>query len=138
MLQHQSPSGNPAPALADPAKASAMNRFELTEIAIRDGCREIAVTGELDMAVADRLQQAIAGCEADQILVSLEECRFIDSTGIAVLLRAHRGEGPRLVAHSPSGQVLRILEVSGLTGNGFVFADREQALQALQVGTVAL
>lgn len=106
--------------------------FQITETEIEDGCREIAVDGELDLAVSDRLQQAIAGCKADRILVSLEECRFIDSTGIALLLRAHRSENSRVVVHSPSGQVLRILEVTGLTGNGLVFADREQALRAVE------
>jgi hypothetical protein len=35
-----------------------------------------------------------------------------------------------VVVHSTSGQVLRVLEVTGLTGNGLVFGDREQALLA--------
>lgn len=105
--------------------------FRLTESVIEDGCREIEVEGELDLAVADRLQQALAGCRDDRILISLRSCQFIDSTGLAVILNAGRADGCRIVLHSPRDQVLRVLEVTGLTANGLVFADREQALSAL-------
>jgi anti-anti-sigma factor len=81
--------------------------------------------------VSDQLQEAIAGCEAEQILIGLEACQFIDSTGIAVIFRAHRSEDSRVLVHSPRDQVLRVLEVTGLTADGLVFADREQALSAL-------
>jgi anti-anti-sigma factor len=131
MFHDQSPNGDSASVAAGLAEVETVGRFELTETEIGDGCREIEVAGELDLAVSDRLQRAIAGCQADQILISLAECRFIDSTGIALLVRAHHGEDSRVVVHSPSGQVLRILEVTGLTGNGLVFTDREQALQGL-------
>jgi anti-anti-sigma factor len=135
MFHDQRPSGDPAPISADFPGVAAVSRFKLTETEIGDGCREIEVTGELDLAVSDRLQQAIAGCHGDRILISLEACQFIDSTGIALILRAHRSENSRVVVHSPAGQVLRVLEVTGLTGNGLVFADREQALLTL-VGPV--
>lgn len=108
-----------------------MRRFNLTETVVEDGCREIEVEGELDLAVADRLQQAIADCRGDQILISLESCQFIDSTGIAVILEANSGNEARVVLHSPGGQVLRVLELTGLTSNGLVFADREEALSAV-------
>ena len=112
-----------------------MRRFKLAEVEIEDGCREIAVEGELDLAVADRLQQAIADCQGDRILISLESCQFIDSTGIAVVLAANSGSDSPVVLHSPCGQVLRVLELTGLTSNGLVFADREEALSAV-VGSV--
>ena len=107
-----------------------MNRFALTETEAGDGCREIHIEGELDLAVCDRLQEAI-GSQDDRILIDLEECRFIDSSAIAVILRAHSCERSRVVVHSHGGQVLRVLEITGLTGNGLVFEDREQALRAL-------
>ncbi len=131
MFHDQRPSGDLAPISADVAGVAAVSRFKLTETEIGDGCREIEVAGELDLAVSDRLQRAIADCQDDQILISLEACQFIDSAGIALILRAHRSENSRVVVHSPSGQVLRLLEVTGLTGNGLVFADREQALLTL-------
>lgn len=107
------------------------SRFKLTEAEIADGCREIAVEGELDLAVSDRLQQAIDDCGADRILIDLGPCQFIDSTGIFLILRAHRAGDPQLLVHSPRSQVLRLFEVTGLTGRGLVFPDRAQALAAL-------
>jgi anti-anti-sigma factor len=108
-----------------------VSRFALTEVDIDDGCREIRVAGELDLAVAAQLQEAIDRCEGDRILIDLESCHFIDSTGIAVILNAHRGGGAPVLAHSPRAQVHRVLELTGLTSNGLVFADRQEALAAV-------
>jgi anti-anti-sigma factor len=106
--------------------------FRVAEHEIGPGRREIRVEGELDLAVADRLQEAIERCRGTETLISLEDCEFIDSTGIAVIVRAHRewadDGGGRIVAHSPRGQVLRVLDVTGLTGIGLVFESREAAL----------
>jgi anti-anti-sigma factor len=129
MFRDPRPRGEPDPIPADSAVA-AIGRFELTETEAGTGWREIHVEGELDLAVCDRLQEAI-GSQDDCVLIDLEGCRFIDSTAISAILRAHSREGSRVVVHSPAGQVLRVLEITGLTGNGLVFGDREQALQAL-------
>jgi anti-sigma B factor antagonist len=105
--------------------------FTLSEREIDPGCREIRVEGELDLAVADRLQAVIARRQGDQTLIDLEDCEFIDSTGIAVIVRAHRAwadGGGRFVVHSPSAQVLRILTITGLSGIGLIFESREAAL----------
>jgi anti-anti-sigma factor len=110
------------------------NAFQLSELELEPGIREIAVAGELDLAVADRLTDAIDRAVDADTLVSLEACEFIDSSGLAVILRAHqlgRASGRRVVIHSPSKPVLRVLEVTGLTGKEFVFADRAAALAAL-------
>jgi anti-anti-sigma factor len=108
------------------------SRFELSERQIASGCLEIGIGGELDLAVADRLAEAIARCGEDQILIDLTDCEFIDSTGIAVIVRAHRARandgGGRIVAHSPSHQVRRVLGVTGLLGNGLVFESLSEAL----------
>jgi anti-anti-sigma factor len=109
--------------------------LKVTERRLADGATEIEVAGELDLSVADQLQAAIDGARTGTTLIDLSRCTFIDSTGIAVILRAHRlrkEDGGRLVAHSPSRQVLRVLAVTGLTGNGLVFADRDEASAALR------
>jgi anti-anti-sigma factor len=110
---------------------SHLQPFRVTKQELDSGY-EIRVEGELDLAVADRLQDAIARCADRQTLVDLGDCEFIDSTGIAVIVRAHRERaddgGPRLVVHSPSDQVLRVLITTGLTGIGLVFGSREEAL----------
>jgi anti-anti-sigma factor len=123
--------GDLAAGSKDAARAAAGSRFGLTETEVGDGCREIKVEGELDLAVSDRLQRAIAACQSNRILIDLESCRFIDSTAIALIVKAHCEGNSRVVVHSPRDQVLRVLEITGLTGNGIVFADREQALLAV-------
>jgi len=54
-----------------------------------------------------------------------------DSTGIAVIVRAHQrfaNEGRRLVVCCPTDQTARVLEVTGLTENGLVFSSIDDAL----------
>jgi anti-anti-sigma factor len=112
-----------------------MRAFRLVEREIGPDCREILVEGELDLAVAEQLRQALEGSASDctQILVGLENCDFIDSTGIAVVVQAHRQfaeEGRRVVLYAPTSQVLRVLSVTGLTANGLVFESAAEALAA--------
>lgn len=113
-----------------------MQRFHVTERDLKPGCREIQVQGELDLAVAGELDEILATAveQCSQVLVGLERCDFIDSSGIAVILRAHNRmekEGHRLVVYAPTEQVLRVLSMTGLTGNGLVFSTAEEALGSL-------
>ena len=119
-----------------------MQNFKLTELDPHSGCREIRVEGELDLAVADRLQDALdrAGSEYARVLIGLESCEFIDSTGIAVILRAHNQlaeEGRQVAVYGPTSQVLRVLSITGLTGNRLVFESAKQALLAVTVGSAS-
>jgi anti-sigma B factor antagonist len=113
-----------------------MQRFKVDERDLQPGCRDIQVEGELDLAVAGQLDEiltaAIGSCS--RVLVGLERCAFIDSSGIAVILRAHNRmeeEGNRLAVYAPTAQVLRVLSMTGLTSNGLVFETVEDALNAL-------
>jgi anti-anti-sigma factor len=136
MSHGQRHAGDLASGSAGSARAAMVSRFALTEVEIADSCREIQVEGELDLAVAAQLQEAIDRCPSERILIGLVSCQFIDSSGIAVILNAHRGTGSRILVHSPRGQVHRVLDLTGLTGNGLVFANREQALSAVGVLTL--
>jgi anti-anti-sigma factor len=114
-----------------------MQSFRLTEIDLDSGCREIQVEGELDLAVADRLQACLDRIDSEDgaVLIDLEQCQFIDSTGIAVILHAYNRlaeRGQQVMVCAPSDQVLRILSVTGLTGNGLVFESAAAALARLQ------
>jgi len=109
--------------------------FRLTERDLRLKCREIQVEGELDLSVAAQLAQRLAraGEECKHVLVSLENCEFIDSTGIAVIVHARNQlaeRGGQVAVCAPSNQVLRVLSVTGLTSNGLVFESAEDALSA--------
>jgi anti-sigma B factor antagonist len=117
---------------------SHLRAFKLIEKDLRAGCREIQVEGELDLAVAEQLAQALerARSAGGMILVGLGKCDFIDSTGIAAIVQAHNRfaeEGVRVVICAPSDQVLRVLSITGLTANGLVFENVEEALA--QIGS---
>ncbi len=113
-----------------------MQRFKVSARDLRPGTRDVQIEGELDLAVADQLDEVLATAveECSQVLVGLERCAFIDSSGIAVILRAHnrmQEDGNRLVVYAPTDQVLRVLSMTGLTDNSLVFASAEEALAAL-------
>ena len=100
-----------------------------------DRC-ELQLEGELDLWSVERLQAVLqrVARENDAVLVGLERCEFVDSTGIALFLQARRqleGKGGRLVLYGCSEQVLRIFTVAGLTDAGIVFAARDEALAEL-------
>lgn len=113
-----------------------MQRFNVTERDLRPGCRDIQIEGELDLAVAGQLDEVLTAAveQCERILVGLERCAFIDSSGIAVILRAHNRmeeEGNRLAVYAPTAQVLRVLSMTGLTNNGLVFDSAAEALTAV-------
>jgi anti-sigma B factor antagonist len=114
---------------------SHLRAFNLTERDLRPGWREIQVEGELDLAVAEQLVDALtrAKSECQHLLIGLEGCEFIDSTGLAAIVHAHNEfaeRGGRVAVCSPAAQVRRVLSVTGLTSNGLVFESTEEALSA--------
>jgi anti-sigma B factor antagonist len=81
----------------------------------------IAVAGELDLASAPQLEEALlprlrAGADVVLDLTALE---FMDSTGVRVIVAAHLAAQEHagrfaLVRTAPEGAVARVLEISGL------------------------
>jgi anti-anti-sigma factor len=124
--------GETAPPAPSPSGASKpkLPVFRLTGRDLDGDFREVAVEGELDLAVADRLKAEIGAGGGRAVLVDLSRCTFIDSTGLAVVLLARR-DGERIAIHSPSAPVRRILAVAGLTGDGVVFESRDEAMSGL-------
>ena len=113
-----------------------MQRFNVTTKDLRPGCRDIQIEGELDLAVAGQLDGVLAAAvdECNCVLVGLERCAFIDSSGIAVILRAHNRmeeNGKRLAVYGATDQVERVLSMTGLTSNGLVFHSAEEAFAAV-------
>jgi anti-sigma B factor antagonist len=80
----------------------------------------IAVTGELDLATSPELEEQLLGAlhaDADVVILDLRELEFMDSTGLSVLVKAHRAaeEGARrlyLIKGPP--QVQRLLSLTGV------------------------
>ena len=110
--------------------------LQIAEASIGPDRCELQLEGELDLWSVERLQavlQRVAG-ENDAILVGLESCHFVDSTGIALFLQARRqleDKGGRLLLYGCSEQVLRIFTVAGLTDAGLVFGSRDEAIAEL-------
>jgi anti-sigma B factor antagonist len=82
--------------------------------------RVIAVSGELDLSTAPDLERpleaAVDGGETP-VLIDLSKCEFIDSTGIALIVRAWQrlnGDNAGLAICCPTDQVRRVLGISGL------------------------
>jgi anti-sigma B factor antagonist len=118
-----------------------MQTFRLIERDLEDGQREVRIEGELDLAVAEQLQELLAGSDEELVVIDLATCEFIDSTGIAVIVQASRAaaeDGRRVVAHSPTAQVLRVLTLTGLTANGLVFTSLEEASSRVSSAKVLL
>jgi anti-anti-sigma factor len=78
------------------------------------------VIGEIDAHTADVLRaQLLPDADGDDVRIDLSAVTFIDSSGLRVLLEAHRTlqqAGRRLVLVAPSRHVVRLFEVTGLTG----------------------
>lgn len=99
----------------------------------------IAVRGELDLSTAPTLEQPLVAAQegGESVVIDLTECEFIDSTGIALIVRAWQqieaGEDHRqLVICSRKDQVQRVLEISGLNNSIPVLASRDEGLSALR------
>jgi anti-anti-sigma factor len=113
-----------------------MQRFKVTSKELQPDCRDIQIEGELDLAVAGQIDEVLTAAvdECNRVLVGLERCAFIDSSGIAVILRAHnrmQENGNRLAVYGATAQVQRILSMTGLTANGLVFHSAEEAVAAI-------
>lgn len=117
--------------------------FEASAAQLEDGIRVIAVRGELDLSTAPALEgpldDAISAGDA-LVLVDLSNCEFIDSTGIALIVRAWQqldrtaeGEGSgQVVICSYNDQVRRVLEITGLELSIPIHRTRDEALAALR------
>ena len=87
----------------------------------RDGGRtRVALSGELDIASAEQLDEGLAGVEGDAgetLVLDLRGVEFIDSTGIRAVIAADvraRADGRRLVVVRGAKAVERVLSLTQL------------------------
>jgi anti-anti-sigma factor len=117
--------------------------FEASVAQLADGVRVVAVRGELDLSTAPGLEEPLEEAVSDAdglVLIDLSECEFIDSTGIALIVRAwqrlDRGAGGdgggRVIICSDNEQVRRVLEITGLELSIQIHSSRDEALAALR------
>ncbi len=116
--------------------------FAVDSQELGDGIRAFTVHGELDMSTAPdlegKLDEALAG-SGTSIVLDLGECEFIDSTGIALIVRAWQrldGNGDaghgRLVLCCVNHQVRRLLKITGVEGSIPMHERRDDALADLR------
>jgi anti-anti-sigma factor len=113
--------------------------FEVKVGDLEHGVRTISVRGELDLSTAPDLEgplEQTVESEEGSVLIDLSQCEFIDSTGIALIVRAWQrldgGEnGHSLVLCSQNDQVRRVLEITGLELSIPVHPTRDEAISAL-------
>jgi len=93
-------------------------RMQLVEVAPG----EFKVSGEVDAHSAESFGTALTtvGDQTTAVMVDMSDVTFMDSSGLRVLVEAQqRAEsgGPSLVLRSPSRQITRLLDLTGLTEN---------------------
>jgi anti-anti-sigma factor len=81
----------------------------------------MVVVGEVDASSAAHLRQIFEEIRSEvrgDVILDLGLVWFMDSTGLSFLVAAHRQlkvQGARLVVFSPTAQVRRIFQITGLT-----------------------
>ena len=91
----------------------------------------VSPSGEIDIATADELDDALA--QNRDTVLDLSEVSFMDSTGLRTLVSVHNrlGEaGARFRIVVPSGPVRRIIEITGLSGALDLVGTRAAALSS--------
>ena len=118
--------------------------FEVKNEALEDGVLAFTVNGELDLNTAPQLDEpleaALSADDGASVLIDLSSCEFIDSTGIALIVRAWQrvdrdggGEGSgRLVICCSNDQVQRLLKITGVESSISMHGDRDSALAELR------
>jgi anti-sigma B factor antagonist len=116
--------------------------FEVKSQELEGGIHAFTIRGELDMNTTPDLERELDRALADShasIMLDLSECEFIDSTGIALIVRAWKqldgngGErGRRLVLCSINHQVRRLLKITGVEGSISMHEQRDAALAELR------
>jgi anti-sigma B factor antagonist len=115
--------------------------FEVQTEELEGGIRAFAVRGELDMDTAPQLEQGldqVSPGEGTQVVLDLTDCQFIDSTGIALIVRTWQrldrngGGNGQLVLCCDNTQVQRLLKITGVDTSISVHATRDSALTELR------
>jgi anti-sigma B factor antagonist len=101
------------------------------------GAFVIVVEGELDMNTAPQLEEAMEGPLASTdstLLIDLSRCEFIDSTGIALIVRAWQqlDRDGNFALCGVGDQVERVLDITGLEAAIPTHPSREDALSRLR------
>ncbi|MGH7707971.1 MAG: STAS domain-containing protein [Vulcanimicrobiaceae bacterium] len=102
-----------------------------------DHAQVVDIGGEIDVYTSPKVKDALSELIDDgnyHLVISLEKVRYIDSTGLGVLIgglkrvREHGGS-VNLVCTSP--QIKKIFDITGLVKIFGIFGDEQSAVNAL-------
>ena len=109
------------------------NGYSLSRTARNGAGVTVALSGELDIANAeafiDEVHSLIEGADG-QVALDLQNCLFIDSTGIRalmVLAQEQQARGQRLKLSGVTGEPLRVLGLSGLLDSSLIANEGESS-----------
>jgi anti-sigma B factor antagonist len=77
----------------------------------------VVASGEIDLATAPQLGESIAQFSTGDVIVDLTAVEFMDSSGLKVLVVAHRRlarRGSRLVIRGASPMTMAMMKITGL------------------------
>lgn len=100
-----------------PGYGGAVDAFRL-QSSKRDGCAVLGVFGEVDLATAPKLRDALTTLVADgelDIVVDLSATEFLDSTGLDALvtgLKRVRARGGNMKVVCTSPRVCKVFEIT--------------------------
>src|SRR5207248_1310074 len=101
----------------DPRRPSGSELME-HELRTDDGVSIVALRGPVDVASSLALRELLAGAVGQagaRVLLDLSEVTLIDSSGIGVIVGAHRqaeASGATLVLAAPAGPAARVFELT--------------------------
>jgi anti-anti-sigma factor len=91
------------------------------DVHVSDSEKTVVIAGEFDASCVVRFERLVRDATDDSLrflVIDMREVTFIDSTGLALLLRAEaasRQDGFDLrIVRSPAAAVMNVLEASGL------------------------
>ena len=104
---------------------------------LNDKAQAVEVQGEIDVYTSPRIKETINELIEKghyQLVINLEGVRYIDSTGLGVLIgalkkvREHNG---RILLVCTNPQIKKIFNITGLVKIFEIFKDEDEALQIL-------
>jgi anti-sigma B factor antagonist len=114
----------------------AMGKVQTEESGSLPGLIVVTVSGEVDLAVAPAMDSHLSAAlgQGQDVAVDLTDATFLDSVALGVLtwsLEASQEAGRKLFLIISDQRVLRVFELTGLTGSFEIFDTRADLMKRL-------
>jgi anti-sigma B factor antagonist len=128
-----------APEMPDLHESPTPLRNASFNVSQRENAAVVALEGDLDLVSAPRLKETLTKLlrsGSERLVLDFSGVRFMDSTGLSVLIGVHRRLEPdeRLAIAEVLPEVLRVFEMSGITAHFRIFPTLDEALSHVAEG----